>query len=142
MSATLELISKSPCVYLTDVRFIGVENASTQLVAYAWIADAPQFAYLVKRNLTPNDTNGAAGSISLIANQRRVNFRLLAGGLTPTAGYYLALNSNIMTTVLSDVNGRLDLKTWPTNGGPILELRSLSVQDAVSNIVLSTTLPR
>src|SRR5438093_744113 len=45
---------------LTDVRAIGVEKGSTQTVAYAWIADASQFHYLVKRNLTPEDTNGTA----------------------------------------------------------------------------------
>src|SRR5688572_19764862 len=66
---------------LTDVRSLGIENSSTQTVAYAWMADAEKYQVLVKRNLTVEDTNGtAAGSISLIANQNKVNFRLLAGG--------------------------------------------------------------
>jgi len=128
---------------LTDVRAIGVENASTQTVASAWIADASHFQYLVKRNLTPEDTNGtAAGSISLIANPRHVNFRLLAGGLTATNDYYLTINSNVVNTVASDPNGRLRITTWPSNAPAILELRSLSLLDSGSNAVLSTTLPR
>lgn len=128
---------------LADVRSIGIENASTQTVAYAWIADAERFQYLVKRNLTSEDTNGtAAGSISLIANQRHVNFRLLAGGLTAANAYHLALNSDIVSTVSANEDGRLEIKGWPANAPAILDLRSLSLLDGSSNVVLSATLPR
>jgi len=128
---------------LTDVRSIGIENTSTQTVAYAWIADAHRFQYLVKRNLTPEDTNGlASGSISLIANHRRVHFRLLAGGLNATNDYHLALNSDILSTLSTDANGRVELRDWPTNAPAVLDLRSLSILDGSSNVVLSTTFPR
>jgi hypothetical protein len=128
---------------LTDLHFIGLENASTQTVAYAWIADADTFNYLLKRNLTPEDTNGtAAGSVSLIANQNRVHFRLLAGGLSATNDYHMALNSNIVSTVTANDRGRLEITSWPSNAPPILDLRSLSLLDGSSNVVLSTTLPR
>src|SRR5262249_52882765 len=43
---------------LTDVRWLGLENASTQTVAYARIAGAQQFQYIIKRNLIVDDTNG------------------------------------------------------------------------------------
>jgi hypothetical protein len=128
---------------LTNVRSIGVENASTQTVAYAWIADAEKFQYIVKRNLTPEDTNGAAaGSVSLIANHRHVNFRLLAGGLAATNDYHLALNSNIVSTVQTGDDGRLQIKDWPANAPAVLELHSLSLLDGSSNVVLHTQLPR
>jgi hypothetical protein len=128
---------------LTNVRSIGVENANTQTVAYAWIADAEEFQYIVKRNLTPEDTNGAAaGSVSLIANHRHVNFRLLAGGLGPTNDYHLALNSNIVNTVQTGDDGRLQIRDWPANAPAVLELRSLSLLDGSSNVVLHTQLPR
>jgi hypothetical protein len=128
---------------LTSVRSIGVENSSNQTVAYAVITDASQFHYLVKRNLTPEDTNGtAAGSISLTANQRHVNFRLIAGGVNATNDYHLALNSNVVSTVTSDEDGRLRITSWPSNAPAILDLRSLSLLDSGSNTVLSTTLPR
>lgn len=128
---------------LTDLRSIGLENASTQTVAYAWIAEADAFSYLLKRNLTPEDTNGtAAGSISLIANHHRVHFQLLAAGLSATNDYHLALNSNIVDTVTANDRGRLEIKNWPSNAPPILDLRSLSLLDGSSNVVLSTTLPR
>jgi hypothetical protein len=128
---------------LINVRSIGVENASTQTVAYAWIADAEKFQYIVKRNLTPEDTDGsAAGSVSLIANHRHVNFRLLAGGLAATNDYYLALNSNIVGTVQTGDDGRLQIKAWPTNAPAVLELHSLSLLDGSSNVVLQTRLPK
>lgn len=128
---------------LTDIRSIGLENASTQTVAYAWIADADKFQYIVKRNLTSDDTNStAAGSISLIANQRHVNFRLLAGGLNATGDYHLALNSNIVSSTQTDGNGRLQIKDWPVGAPAVLELRSLSLLDGSSNVVLHTPLPK
>jgi hypothetical protein len=128
---------------LTDLRSIGVENASTQTVAYAWIADADRFKYLVKRNLTPEDTNGtAAGQISLIANERRTHFRLVAGGLSATNEYLLALNAEIVGSVSSTEEGRVEVRAWPTNAPAILDLRSLALLDAGSNVVLRTALPK
>jgi hypothetical protein len=127
---------------LTSVRSVGVENASTQTVAYAWIADADRFQYIVKRNLTPQDVNATpAGSISLIANHRHVNFRLMAGGLGATNDYHLALNSNIVSTVQAGNDGRIQIRGWPTNAPAVLELRSLSLLDGSSNVVLHTQLP-
>jgi hypothetical protein len=128
---------------LTDLRAVEIHNAATQTVAFAWIADATRFQYLIKRNLTPEDTNGpAAGSISLIANHKKVSFRLLAGGLNATNDYFFALNSNIVGPIASDEDGRLEIKSWPTNAPAILDLRSLSLLDGGSNVVLSTTLPK
>jgi hypothetical protein len=128
---------------LTDLRAIEIHNAATQTVAFTWIADATRFQYLIKRNLTPEDTNGpAAGSISLIANQNKVRFRLLAGGLNATNDYHLALNSVVVGTVAANEGGRLEINSWPTNAPAILDLRSLSLLDGGSNVVLSTMLPK
>lgn len=128
---------------LTDLRALGVENAETQTVAHAWIADAAKFQYIVKRNLTPADPEGtAAGSISLIANPNRVRFRLLAGGLAATNDYHLALNSEVHVTVQSGEDGRIEIKEWPATAPRVLDLRSLAIWDAGSNAVLHTSLPR
>jgi hypothetical protein len=67
---------------------------------------------------------------------------LRAGGLNATNDYHLALNSEILSTVSANEDGRLEIKDWPTNAPAILELRSLSVLDGSSNVVLRTTLPR
>ena len=82
------------------------------------------------------------GSISLIANHRRVHFRLLAGGLGATNDYHLALNSNIVSTIRADADGRVAIRDWSTNAPAILDVRSLSLLDGSSNVVLSTTFPR
>jgi len=128
---------------LTSVQALGLDNAATQTVAFVWIANAPKFQLLVKRNLNVDDTNGlAAGSISLIANAHHVNFRLRAGGLAPTNDYHLALNSNVVSTVQANDAGELQIREWPLTAPPVLDLRHLQLLDAGSNVVLSTTLPR
>lgn len=128
---------------LVDVRSVGIENSSTQTLAYAWIADAEKFQYLVKRNLSPEDPDGSpAGQISLIANQSKVHFWLLAGGLNAADTYHLALNSQIVSTVVADDSGRAEIKSWPVNAPAVLDVRLLSVLDGSSNVVLSTTLPK
>jgi hypothetical protein len=128
---------------LTDLRALGVENAATQTVAHVWIADSGAFQYLVKRNLTPEDSTGpAAGSVSLIANHEHVQFRLLAGGLVATNDYHLALNGESRMIVQPDADGRVEIRTWPADAPPVLELESLAIWDAGSNVVLRTTLPR
>jgi hypothetical protein len=128
---------------LTDLRALGIENAATQTVAHTWIADSANFQYLVKRNLTPEDTNGtAAGSISLGANPNQIRFRLLAGGLGTNDSYHLALNGESKMVVQPDADGRIEIQTWPVDAPPVLELRSLAIWDSGSNVVLRTSLPR
>jgi hypothetical protein len=128
---------------LTDLRALGLDQGATQNVAHAWIADASKFQYIVKRNLTAEDTNGtAAGSISLIANHHRTKLRLLAGGLSATNDYHLALNGEIRHTVQTSETGRLEINEWPAEAPAVLDLRSLALWDASSNVVLRTTLPK
>jgi hypothetical protein len=71
-----------------------------------------------------------------------VSFRLLAGGLHATSDYHLALNSSVVVTATANNNGRLEIKGWPTNAPAVLDLRSLSLLDSSSNVVLKTSLPR
>lgn len=128
---------------LTSLRALGVENAATQVVAHVWIADASKYQYLVKRNLTPENPEGtAAGQISLIANEHKVKFRLLAGGLGATNDYHLALNGEIHATIQSSESGRVEIKEWPGDAPGVLDLRSLALWDSASNVVLRTSLPR
>lgn len=129
---------------LTDLRAVSLQDlALTQAVAFAWIDQASRYQYLVKRNLTPADSQASpAGSISIKAPPQRVQFILLADGLTPTNTYLLSLNSNIVESVTTDNGGRLRITTWSTNAPPVLELRNLALLDAGSNTVLSTILPK
>jgi hypothetical protein len=119
------------------------ETVNTQTVAFAWIATSPSFQYLVKRNLTSTDTSAPpAGSISLKANPQNVNFRLLADGLTGGNTYHLALNSNVVASATANADGTLEVNAWPASAPAVLELRSLSLWDDSSNVVLGTSLPK
>jgi hypothetical protein len=128
---------------LINLRAVGVANSSNETVVVTWINTSTSYQYLVKRNLTSSDTDGtAAGSISLIANAARTKFKLLAGGLSATNEYHLALNGNVVQTASSDEDGRLTISGYPTNAPVVLDLRSLSLVDGSSNVVLTTTFPR
>jgi hypothetical protein len=128
---------------LTQVRAICIENAALQVVGFAWVANASTYRYIVRRNLTPTDSNStAAGSIKLIANQNKVSFTLLAGGLAPAGSYSLVLNQTPVLSTTADNNGRLRIRQWPTNAPAVLDLRALALaDDAGGTTVLSTTLP-
>ncbi len=129
---------------LFNVRAIGVTDTNSQTVLVAWINTSTSYQYLVKKNLANSGTNNtAAGSISLKSNSTNTKFKLLAGGLSATNQYHLALNSsNIFEAVSSDANGQLVIDTWPALAPSVLDLRSLSLLDSGSNVVLSTSLPR
>jgi len=127
---------------LTQVRAICLEDANLAVIGFAWVVNAWNYNYIVRRNLTPADSAGTAeGSIRLVANPRRVSFNLMAGGLTPEADYSLVLNSVSVLTTTADSRGRLGIRTWPTNAPPVLELRSLALVDSGGTTVLSTSLP-
>ena len=128
---------------VTDIRTIGIQDAGAQTLALASINTSPSFQYLVKRNLTQTDTNGtAAGSIGLKGNAEVLRFRLRAGGLSLNSSYYLAFNSNIVAMTTSSDSGRIEIVGWPAGAPALLDLRSFSLSDASSNVVLSTTFPK
>jgi hypothetical protein len=127
---------------VTDIRAVGIQNGATQTLALAWIDDAPNFEYLVKRNLTRADSNGtAAGWISLKGNVQETNFRLLAGGLVPNGVYYLMLNSNV-TSLTANANGVVGVNGWPVGAPALLDARSVALLDGSNKVLLSTTLPK
>lgn len=127
---------------LTGVRAISLVHSNDVIVAYAWVAESATYQYLVKRNLTAADPEGAAaGSISLKANAQIVNFKLLAGGLAAATEYQLALNSNVVATATTDADGRLTISEWPETAPAVLNLRSLQLLDGMNAVVLSTNLP-
>jgi hypothetical protein len=129
---------------LTDVGAICFEDSSGQVVGNAGVQDSQKFQLIVRRNLIPADgnTNNAAGSINLVANQNRATLTLLASGLNPSTDYMLALNGTAVAVATSDERGNLRIRGWPTDAPPVLELRSLALTEFNGPVVLSTTLPR
>ena len=129
---------------VTHIRGLGLaETVNSQTVAFALVSEASSIQYLVKRNLTPADTNATpAGSISLKANASTVNFRLLAGGLNPGATYSLALNGTVLASTTANSEGLLKFSAWPANAPAVLEVHTLALVDGSDNVVLSTLLPK
>jgi hypothetical protein len=125
---------------LTNVRAICLENAEMQVVGFAWVVNSQAYRYMVRRNLTSVDGT-AEGSMRLIANQQRVNFTLLAGGLNPASDYSLVVNGTPVHTETADANGQLRIRNWPTNAVPPLQVRTLEVSANGGGPVLTTTLP-
>lgn len=129
---------------VSSIREISLqETVTTQTVAVATINTSPSYQYLVKRNLTQQDTNATpAGSVSLKANASTVNFRLLADGLAAGGTYHLAINESIVESVTADESGAAQIVSWPATAPALLDLRSVSFLDGSSNVVLSATLPK
>ena len=127
---------------LTAVRGIGIGQFGVVL-AFAPLDGTAQFQYQIKRNLTPVDPFGTVqGSINLKAAPTGVNFKLMAGGLTPGSIYRLALDTNILTTVASDLKGRTTIIGWPVGAPALPDLRWMELLDSGSNSVLTTTFPK
>jgi hypothetical protein len=129
---------------VTDILGIGLqETGATQTVAFAWINGSEQYQYLVKRNLTRADSNATpAGSISLKANKQNINFRLLADGLSAGGVYFLALNSNVVDSATANADGAVNINGWAGSAPAVLDVRSLSLLDGNTNVVLWTLLPK
>lgn len=66
----------------------------------------------------------------------------MAGGLTPGSAYHLVLNTNLLTTVTSDLKGRLMIIGWPAGAPSLPALRLMELLDPGSNSVLTTTFPQ
>jgi len=127
---------------LTRVRAICIENSEMSVLGFAWLVNAWNYQYIVRRNLTPTDSGGTAEvSIRLTANARRVNFTLLAGGLTPETEYSLVLDSVSVASGTADAQGRFRLRGWPATAPTVLEVRSLALVQTGGPTVLSTSLP-
>lgn len=128
---------------LTGVGAICIEDSTAQLIASAGVQDAYKYQLIVKRNLTPADVGGtAAGSINLVASQRRASLTLVAGGLSPDTDYTLELNAVPVGIATSDEDGYLRIRGWSADAPPVLALRSLALRAPGGGLVLSTTLPR
>lgn len=131
---------------LTEVGAICFEDSNGQVVGNAGVQDSQKFQLIVRRNLIPadpgNTNNTAAGSINLVANERRATLTLLASGLSPNTEYMLALNGMAVGVATSDEKGNVRIRGWPTDAPPILQLRSLALHEFNGPVVLSTTLPR
>jgi len=129
---------------LSDIRWLGIGTittvsnlSTTNIVLNADLTDPDKLQYLIKRNLSEN---GVEAALRIKATTSETQFRLNAQWLAPTSDYLLVLNDEIVATHTSDATGQLAITDAPTPA-QILDLHSVALWDASSNVVVSTTLP-
>jgi hypothetical protein len=114
-----------------------LDNTGTNVVLTADFTTASSFQYLVKRNISSDTVNA---ELWIKANADKAQFRLLASGLA-AGDYTLLLNNTGAQTQTADDHGRVDIRTELANPADILSVSSVSLVDAGTNVVVSTTLP-
>jgi hypothetical protein len=114
-----------------------LDNTGTNVVLSADFTTASSFQYLVKRNISSDTVNA---ELRIIANPGKAQVRLSASGLA-AGDYTLMLNDTAAQTQTADDRGRVDIRTALANPADILLVNSVSMVDAGTNVVVSTTLP-
>jgi hypothetical protein len=122
---------------LSDIRELAVSLNSTQMVLRADLTAPDKLQYLVKRSLSSGDVDAL---LQLKATVNTARLRLAVLGLDPTNAYLLALNGSVVESNSADPKGRLMISS-SLNPAEILDLHSVALWDAGSNVVISTTLP-
>lgn len=123
---------------VSAIRELVVLNTNAEAVLTAELNDPDFLQYLVKRNLSSGDIKAM---LQIKATTEKLQFRLTSSGLMATNDYLLVINGDINQTVQADSKGKLSVKDLinpPTNA---LELESVALWDAGSNVVFSTELP-
>src|SRR6266436_2222879 len=114
-----------------------LDSTGTNVVLTADFTTASSFQYLVKRNISSDTVNA---ELRIIANPGKAQVRLSASGLA-AGDYTLLLNDTAAETQTADDHGRVDIRTELANPADILSVSSVSLIDAGTNVVVSTTLP-
>lgn len=134
--------SIDPVSQITELDVVDTNTTQTVLTTSGATNNVVQ--YLVKRNLSNNDTTGTnsvTGQLMIKANSKSTQFSLKVSGLQPSTSYQLAFNGTTVDTETSDANGNLNFTTEPTPAN-ILDLHTVALEDSSSNVILSTSLPQ
>jgi hypothetical protein len=114
-----------------------LDDTGTNVVLTADFTTANCFQYLIKRNISSDTVNA---ELRIIANRGNAQVRLSASGLA-AGDYTLLLNDTAAETQTADDHGRVDIRSQLANPSDILSVSSVSLVDAGTNVVVSTTLP-
>lgn len=114
-----------------------LDDTGTNVVLSADFTTASSFQYLVKRNISSDTVNA---ELWIIANPGKAQVRLSAAGLA-AGDYTLMLNDTAAQTQTADDHGRVNIRTELANPADILSVSSVSLVEAGTNVVVSTSLP-
>lgn len=126
-------------VELTKLTELAVTDTNDTVLLGADLTRPDRLHYHVKRKLV-NEPVGALLHVQGTAT--RTHFRLQVLNLLPTNSYWLAFNDVVVSTNQTDSKGRLNINTMllPTNSP--LELKSVTLLDNTTNVLLHTVLPK
>jgi hypothetical protein len=114
-----------------------LDNSGTNVLLVADFTTASCFEYLVKRNISSDTVNA---ELRINANRHKADVRLSASGLA-AGDYSFVLNDTVAQTQTADDHGRVSIHTRLSDPADILSVNSVSLIDAGTNVVVSTTLP-
>jgi len=120
------------------IRAVDIVNSNAQAVLTADLSTPDRLQYLIKRSLT---NGGVKATLMVHATTSQTQFRLFSTGLTTNTDYLLAFNDEVVQTNNSGPKGRLVIGALTDTPPYILDVRSVSLLDTSSNIVLQTELP-
>lgn len=123
---------------ISQIRGLAIGNTHTQAVLTANLLAPDKLQYLIKRQIS---TANVSGDLRLKATTSKLQFRLSVSGLNSTNEYHLAINDSVVASATSSTNGTLHFDSLPVAAADILTVHKLSMVDAATNTVLSTTLP-
>lgn len=122
---------------VSNIRELDVVNSTNSIVLSADFTSPSSLQYLVKRDIS---SNGVSATLRIHATTSQTQFQLNASGLAPTNTYQLAVNDTPVQSQDSDANGKLSISSLQ-GSLDILDVHSVALWDASSNVVVSTTLP-
>jgi hypothetical protein len=114
-----------------------LDSSGTNVLLSADFTTANSFQYLVKRNISSDTVNA---ELRIMASSQKAQIRLSASGLA-SGDYTLMLNDTAAQTQTADEHGLVAIRTELANPADILSVSSVSLVDAGTNVVVSTTLP-
>ena len=130
--------SLDPVSLIREVAVYNSNSTNAEAVLTADLSAPDKLQYLIKRNL---GSGQAKATLQIHATNKRTQFRLFANGLTPHANYLLAFNGEVVQANAADAKGRLKIHSLKDTPPYILDVRSVELWDAASNVVYQADLP-
>jgi len=123
---------------VSQIRAVGIVNSNLQTVLTADLTAPDKLQYQVKRDLS----NGAIkGTLQIQATTSQTHFKLSSTGLAANTDYLIALNGGVIQTNNTGAKSTLNINTLTGTPPAILDLRTVEVWGASSNVVLHADLP-
>ncbi len=122
----------------SNIQELVIADVSTQAVLRADLGSADKLQYLLKKNLSSSQADAI---LRVKATERKGSLRLDVKDLAGPSPFALALNGNVTETLTPDAKGRVVLNENLDNPLGVLDLESVSMWDAKSNVIFQVTLP-